>query len=220
MSGPHRTSLTTDLQRAIYDAVEVLRGGGLVAFPTDTLYGLGADVLSLEAVGRVFLAKGRASGSGLPVLVSCVSDLDLVVAWVPDVAARLMEGFWPGGLTLVLKRAPGLPRLVSGGGDTVAVRMPDHPVPLELIERLGRPITGTSANPSGGPDPVSADRVRDLLGNKVDYIIDAGSAPGGIPSTVLDLSAQEPRVLRRGAVPVEELRTFCPGLREPGVAEA
>ena len=194
---------------ALEESLRFLRRGGVVAFPTDTLYGLGADAFRPEAVRRVFEIKGRASGSGLPLLIADVGDLEVVARTVPELARVLAGRFWPGPLTLVLPRSHRVTPEVTGGRDTVAVRMPDHPIPLALARSLGHPITGTSANRSGGPDPVTAVEVRTLLGAAVDYIIDGGAAPLGSPSTILDLSAGRPRLLREGAVPREVLSQAC-----------
>ena len=163
---------TAPLQKAIDKAVEVLRDGGVVAFPTDTLYGLGADAFREDAVERVFEIKGRPSEMALPLLLGGARDLELVATDIPDSAWALVARFWPGPLTLILKSAPEVPAIVTGGGATVAVRVPNHPVPLQLTRRLGRPITGTSANVTGGPDPKTAEDVKRALGDKVDYIIE------------------------------------------------
>ena len=186
-------------------AVEALKNHGVVAYPTDTLYGLGAAFNDLEAVERVFDIKGRPRNAPLPLLVASQQDVEQVAVGLNLQAEKLMEAFWPGALTLVVPAGHRTPEVVTGGRKTVAVRMPDHPVPLELIRRLGRPITGTSANPTGGPDPVTADQVRKTLGPKVDHVIDGGPAPMGQPSTILDLSGQRPRVVRLGALGVEDI---------------
>ena len=193
------------LEQAVEEAVAWLRRGGVVAYPTDTLYGLGADVFSPRAVARVFQVKGRPEGMALPVLLADPADLEGVAAQVPEAARRLARRLWPGPLTLVVRRHPRVPAAVTGGRDTVAVRVPDHPVPRALCRRLGSPITGTSANRSGGPDPVTAEDVRRQLGDVVDYIIDGGPAPAGRPSTIVDVSGAAPRVLRLGAAPLAAL---------------
>ncbi len=186
-------------------AVETLRAGGLVAYPTDTLYGLGADALNEAAVERVFEAKGRPQGMPLPLLIADAAQLAAVAESVPGVALRLAEAFWPGGLTLVLPVSSAVPPLVTARGWKVAVRLPDHPVPRALAEGLGRPITGTSANRSGGPEPRTADGVREALGDAVDVVLDAGPSPAGRSSTVLDVTTEQPRILRLGAVSQEEI---------------
>lgn len=180
-----------------------------MAFPTDTLYGLGADAFSTEAVNKVFDAKGRPGNMALPILLGSVRDMEQVTTGIPDMAWALVERFWPGPLTLILRKSPQVPPIVTGGRDSVAVRMPDHPVPLALVAGLGRPITGTSANPSGGPDPVTADDVRRLLGDRVDYILDGGPAVVGSPSTIVDLTGEGPRLVRQGAIEYDSIRSVC-----------
>ncbi len=192
-------------QKEIDEAVRCLGSGGVVVFPTDTLYGLGADVFSVPALERVFAIKGRPSGLALPVLVSCWDQVALVARDVPEAARRLARRFWPGPLTLVLPGLAQLPEQVTGGGDTVAVRMPAHWAPVALAGKLGKPITGTSANRSGEPDLLNLEAVEAQLGDQVDYIMRAGPAPEGIPSTVVDLTAGKPRLLRQGALPFQEV---------------
>ena len=198
--------MPASLQQALAKAVELLESGGVVGFPTDTLYGLGADAFDVRAVSRVYSIKGRPRHMGMPLLLGKVDDVERVALDVPDLARTLMERFWPGPLTLILKRSLEIPSEVTGGRDSVAVRMPDHPVPLALVNGLGRPITGTSANPTGGSDPITAEDVRRLLGSKVDYVVDGGSAISGRGSTILDLTDTRPRLVREGAVVYESLR--------------
>lgn len=194
-----------------------LQQGGVVAFPTDTFYGLAADTLCVSGIARVFRIKGRWERMALPVLLSDARELSGVAIDIPDVAWRLAERFWPGALTLVLKRASAVPEIVSGGKDTVGVRVPDDPVARELIRRLGRPLTGTSANPTGTPAARTADEVRALLGAKVDFVIDGGARPGGQPSTVLDLTGAVPSILRSGKIAIEELSPYLKPRLETGV---
>ncbi len=198
------------LQRAIQEAVAVLRGKGVVAFPTDTIYGLGADAFSVEAVARVFSIKGRPQEMGMPLLLGSIRDLDKVTSDVPDLARTFVERFWPGPLTLILTKSTDVPSAVTGGKDSVAVRMPDHEVPLMLIRELGGPITGTSANPTGGPDPTTAEDVRRLLKDKVDFLLDGGPSTSGRASTILDFTGPSPKVVRSGAIAIECLQSFCP----------
>ncbi len=185
-------------------AVEVLRRGGLVAYPTDTVYGLAARVSDGAAVERLFEAKKRSPDQAAPLLIASPADLATVVDEVPEVARRLIAAFWPGPLTIVLRKAPSFhSRAVPG--DTVGLRVPDHPVPRELVRLLGEPITGTSANRAGGPEPLTAEDVRAQLGDAVDLVIDGGRCPGGTPSTVVDCTTKPPRIVREGAVSREEL---------------
>ena len=199
----------TNLDRAIEEAVSVLGRKGVIAFPTDTLYGLGADAFCTEALGKIFEIKGRPGEMALPILVEAIQDLDRLVVDVPDMAWALAGRFWPGPLTLILKKSSEVPDIATGGRDSVAVRMPNHPVPKALVRGLGRPITGTSANPSGGPNPTTAQDVETLLGDRVNYIIDGGPAMIGTPSTVLDLTGANPVLLRPGAIDYDSLQSVC-----------
>ena len=201
-----------ELKRQIKLAVEVLKRGGIVAYPTDTVYGLGADPLNEKAVSRIYEVKNRPHNSPLPLLLAEKSDLLKVALIVPEVAWRLVEQFWPGGLTLVVKKNAWVPDSITAGGDTVAVRMPDHPVTIALIRGLGNPIVGTSANLSGKPSPVTATEVSKQLGGRIDLIVDGGRCPGGIESTVVDVSGSSPTILREGAVSREDITKVCGSL--------
>ena len=192
-------------QKSIDEAVRLLRAGGVVVFPTDTLYGLGVDAFSVSALERVCAIKGRPSGLALPLLVSCWEQVNLVASDVPEAGSRLASKFWPGPLTLVLPKLAQLPDLVTGDGDTVAVRMPAHAVAMALIRQLSRPITGTSANRSGSPDLLTLEAVKAQLGDLVDYVISSGPVPNGMPSTVVDVTSNEPQLLRQGALPFQEV---------------
>jgi L-threonylcarbamoyladenylate synthase len=196
---------TADL--TLTEAVDCLRRGGLVAYPTDTLYGLGAAARDDGAVRRLFQAKNRPLDNPMPILVVSAKAAESVAQMEPSLALRLASHFWPGGLTLVLPREPGFQSLALAGGDTVAVRVPDHRLPLALIRELGEPLTGTSANVSGGAAPLTAAAVAEQLADFVDIIIDGGRCPGGMESTVLDLTGESPRVLREGAISRAELES-------------
>jgi L-threonylcarbamoyladenylate synthase len=200
------------LKQQIELAVEVLKKGGIVAYPTDTVYGLGADPLNEKAVSRIYEVKSRPHNLPLPLLLADKSDLLKVALIVPEVAWRLVEQFWPGGLTLVVKKNVWVPDSITAGGNTVAVRVPDHPVTIALIRGLGNPVVGTSANISGEPSPVTAEEVNRQLGNKVDLIVDGGKCPGGIESTVVDVSGSSPTILREGAVSREDIAKVCGSL--------
>jgi L-threonylcarbamoyladenylate synthase len=189
----------------IESATQILRKGGIVAFPTDTVYGLGGHAFLESAAARIFQAKRRPPHLPLPLLLADISDISLVAERVSPIAQFLAERFWPGGLTLVLPKAPRVPASVSGGTSTIAVRVPGHPVPRALARGLGAPLIGTSANLSGQPSPVTAQQVEEQLGDSVDLIIDGGPCPGGVESTVLDLTGDEPMILREGAVSRHEL---------------
>jgi L-threonylcarbamoyladenylate synthase len=199
----HRLSLK--LAQQVEKAVDILKRGGVVAFPTDTVYGLGANPYIDEAVDRIYKIKGRPRHLPLPILVADETQVNDVVASVSDLAALLMEHFWPGGLTLVLPKAASFPDNATAGGDSVAIRMPCHNVALALIRKAGVPIIGTSANLNNQPSVLTAEEVEDQLGNAVDLIIDGGKCPGGVESTVVDLTRQVPVILRQGAVPEEQI---------------
>ena len=196
---------------ALTSAVEVLRRGGIVAYPTDTLFGLGVDALNEAAVERIFEVKGRPQGMPLPLIIGESEQLEMVADTVTECAWKFASAFWPGGLTLVVPVGPNVPALVTARGWKVAVRLPDHPIPRELARQLGRPITGTSANRSGGPDPSTAESVQNQFHNTIDMILRGGSAPAGRSSTVLDITGNQPKVLRHGAVSVEQLERIYGG---------
>jgi L-threonylcarbamoyladenylate synthase len=182
------------------EAARVLRGGGLVAFPTETFYGLGAAALDAAAVRRVFDVKGRPSSMPLLVLLDVASSLRHVVADVPERARPLMDRHWPGALTLVFRAAPHVPSELTAGTGTVGVRVPKHPVPRTLVAHLGVPVTAPSANPTGGDPPTTAAAVLAHFRDVLDLVLDAGPTPGGPPSTVVDVTVDPPRVIRHGAI--------------------
>lgn len=196
-------------------AADCLRRGGLVAFPTETVYGLGAHALDRAAVQRLFKAKGRPSNDPLIVHVAAFDQAARLTRSVPDVALALAARFWPGPLTLVLHRAPIVPREVTAGLDTVAIRVPAHPVARALLETAQIPVAAPSANLFSRPSPTRASHVVADLDGRIDMVLDGGSTAVGVESTVLDLTSDPPVVLRPGAISVEELRTIIPtvGLR-------
>lgn len=193
------------------EAASLLRAGALVAFPTDTVYGLGAHVFNADAVAGLYAAKGRSQEKSIPVLLADLDDLARIVAEVPAAAWKLARTFWPGALTLVMPRRPGLPEEVSGGPG-VAVRLPDHALTRDLIRATGVPLATTSANRSGEPNTVTAAQVAAVLGERIAAILDGGDAPGGVPSTVVDCTVHPPRVLRQGALAFEILQEVVPDL--------
>ncbi len=210
--GPPANSSSQDARADdIAAAVRLLRAGGVVAVPTDTLYGLAASAFHVRGVERVYRIKGRSAAMALPLLLADPDDVALCAADVSRVALILAERFWPGPLTLVLRRSAVIPDAVTGGADTVALRVPDHPVPRALARGLGAPITGTSANRTGGPAPTTAGAVAAVLGDDVDQIIDAGECPGGVASTVLDLTGPTPVLVRAGAVPLGQVERVISG---------
>jgi L-threonylcarbamoyladenylate synthase len=193
---------------AIRVAADMLAAGQLVAFPTETVYGLGADAFNAAAVDRVFTAKGRPADNPTIVHVASPAALDGLVTVIPPAARTLIARLWPGPLTLVLPAAPSVPAVTRGGLATVAVRMPSHPVALALITAAARPVAAPSANRSGRPSPTTARHVLDDLGGAVSVILDAGPSPLGVESTVLDLSGERPVLLRPGGVPLEALESL------------
>lgn len=191
-----------DVQRA----VTVLRSGGLVAFPAETVYGLGADARNPEAVARIFSVKGRPADHPLIVHLADASRLPEWAQDIPRTAWQLAEAFWPGPLTLVLPRAPGVLDAVTGGLDTVALRVPDHPLALALLDVFGGGVAAPSANRHGCVSPTLAEHVREDLGDAVDLILDGGPCPVGIESTIVDLSSAKVRILRPGAITERAVR--------------
>ena len=188
---------------ALLRAFEALKLGGIVAFPTDTVYGMGALAFDGAAVERIYAAKDRPVEKAIPVLIGDADDLAKVSAEVPEIALKLAACFWPGPLTLVVPKHPELPEVVSATG-TVGVRIPDHPVARALL-RLAGPMAVTSANLSGQPSPSTAREVFAQLGGRIALILDGGTTPGGVPSTVVDCVGAEPKVLRAGPIPKSEI---------------
>jgi L-threonylcarbamoyladenylate synthase len=200
--------LSPRLKQPVAEAVAIFKSGGVVAFPTDTVYSLGCDYRNREAVFRIYEVKGRPSRKALPILLGGIGQIDGVALDFPDVAWKLAAKFWPGALTLVLKKRPSVPDFITAGSDTVAVRVPAHPVALALVKGLGAPIVGTSANLSGQPSALNAEEVRASLGNRVDMVVDGGRVPGGKESTIIDVSGEKPVILREGAISRAELERF------------
>ncbi len=196
--------------QAIADAAAVLRAGRLVGLPTETVYGLGARALDAEALARIFRAKGRPSSHPVIVHVLNATQARALAAVWPEDAGRLAEELWPGPLTLVVERGPVVPAAVAGGGPSVAVRAPSHPVARAVIEALGEPIAAPSANRYQGLSPTQASHVVKQLGGRVDLVLDAGPCEAGIESTVVDVRAAPARVLRPGAVSMASLRKVLP----------
>ena len=200
-------------------AVSVLLQGGLVAFPTDTLYALGAHGLMPSAVERVFQAKERPAGMALPLLLAGVEDLEKVAFDVPPQAWDFAEKFWPGGLTMILRKAPSVPSEVTAGGDTLAVRVPNNNIARDLIRAVGAPLTGTSANRSGEADPVTAEEVLRQMSGRVDLIVDCGPCPLSGASTIVDLTGDSLRIVREGVIPPDALQQLLPDDTEGTAAD-
>ncbi|MCS6866912.1 MAG: L-threonylcarbamoyladenylate synthase [Gemmataceae bacterium] len=194
---------------SLHRAAEVLRAGGLVAFPTETVYGLGANALDAAAVSRIFAAKGRPATNPVIVHVADSSDVALVAAAWPDTAAQLAQRFWPGPLTLVVPKSASVPDIVTAGGPTVAIRCPDHPVARALIRTAGVPVAAPSANRSTELSPTRAEHVLKSLKGRIPLILDGGPCPGGIESTVVDVTAARPRILRPGLITAAMLEAVC-----------
>jgi len=196
--------VSADSPTAIQQALEVLNKGGLVAFPTDTVYGVSALVFDGPAVEYIYLAKDRPIEKAIPVLIGDAEAMEKVGMNIPKIAYSLAARFWPGPLTVVIPKKPTLPESVSATA-TVGVRVPDHEVARTLLRTAG-PLAVTSANISGQPSPSTAEEVFAQLGGRIDLIIDGGKTPGGIPSTVLDCTESELKILRAGPISLEEIR--------------
>ena len=200
-------------------AGKFLAKGELVAFPTETVYGLGGDALNPEAAGKIYAAKGRPSDNPLIVHIADVSDLERIVTEVPEQAKKLAEAFWPGPLTMIFWKKDQVPDATTGGMDTVAVRMPNHPVALELIRQSGCLIAAPSANTSGRPSPTEAAHVAEDMDGRIPMILDGGSVNIGIESTIIDLTEEIPMVLRPGYITPEMLSEVLgePVILDPGI---
>ena len=197
--------LSAKIRKQVEKGIEILRKGGVIAYPTDTVYGLGTGIYHESGIKRVFEIKKRSTSVALPVLLADVSQLHEVAKDLPADAWKLIKAFMPGGLTLIVYRNRIISDLITAGGDTVAIRIPDHPVPRALIKGIGMPIIGTSANISGKPTLVSAEEVRSELGKSVELVIDAEPAPNGKESTVVDVASDIPVILREGAISRAEI---------------
>ncbi|HEU5348526.1 MAG TPA: L-threonylcarbamoyladenylate synthase [Ktedonobacterales bacterium] len=200
---------------AIARAASLLRAGEVVAFPTETVYGLGADATNATAVERIFAAKERPLSDPLIVHLAEAAQLGTVARDIPPEAERLAERFWPGPLTLVLPRGPRIPLIVAAGGDTVGVRVPSHPVALALLRAVNLPVAAPSANRFMHTSPTTAAHVLADLDGRIACVLDGGPTSVGVESTVVDLTTSPPRLLRPGGVTLEELRAILPAIRAP-----
>jgi L-threonylcarbamoyladenylate synthase len=198
--------------RALPEAWSALRAGQLVAFPTDTVYGLGCDLWQPEAIVRLYRAKDRPRNLAIPVLVSAPKHVYQVAARLPPLFEEAIRRYWPGALTLIVPRRPAVPDMLCDGGPTVAVRMPDHSLALELIEGMGGTLAATSANLSGHLPAITAQRVLAELCGRVAVVLDGGKCSGGVASTIVDLVRDPPVLLRQGHLSLEALREALPAL--------
>jgi L-threonylcarbamoyladenylate synthase len=189
---------------AIPHALEILKAGGLVAFPTDTVYGVGALAFDSKAIESIYAVKARPVEKAIPILIGDPEDLEKVGIDIPDVARKLASRFWPGPLTILIPKRAGLPESISAT-PTVGVRVPDHAVARDLLRAAG-PMAVTSANISGELSPVTAEEVYEQLAGRIALIIDGGKTPGGVPSTLVDCTRPELKILRRGPISLKELR--------------
>ena len=187
------------------EAAGILRSGGLVAFPTETVYGLGGNALDEDAAGKIYAVKGRPSDNPLIAHVSCMEEVAPLVKEIPEAGRKLMEAFWPGPLTMIFPKSDKVPYGTTGGLDTVAIRMPDDPVANRLIALAGVPVAAPSANTSGRPSPTKAEHVIEDMDGKIEMIIDGGEVGIGVESTIVDVSGPVPTLLRPGAVTMEML---------------
>lgn len=212
--------IENDNDPRLEEAARILRNGGTVIFPTETVYGLGANALSVEAVQRIYKAKGRPSDNPIIIHIAEWPQLYDVVSVVSLEAEKLAEAFWPGPLTLILPKNKSVPDAVTGGLETVAVRLPEHPIARKLIALSGVPVAAPSANISGKPSPTCADHVIHDMAGRVDCIICGGDSSGGVESTVVDLTVSPPVILRPGGVTLEQLKQVIPGIHmDPGLAD-
>lgn len=207
-------------EEKLAQAAEVLRQGGTVAFPTETVYGLGANALDEEAVKKIFEAKGRPSDNPLIVHIANIEDMNELVEEIPPKAQILMEKVWPGPLTMVLKKSDKIPPIITAGLDTVAIRMPSHSIAKALIEIAKVPVAAPSANLSGKPSPTQANHVIEDLRGKVDIIVSGGNCQVGLESTVVDLTGDTPTILRPGGVTKEQLEDLLGAVQVDGAIEA
>lgn len=190
----------------LFEAAQIIKAGGLVAFPTETVYGLGANALDEAAARKIYAAKGRPSDNPLIAHIASFSELAPLVAKIPEAGHKLADAFWPGPLTLVFPKSDKVPYGTTGGLDTVAVRMPEHPVARTLIRLAGVPVAAPSANTSGRPSPTKAEHVQQDMTGRIDMIIDGGQVGIGMESTIVDVTEEIPVMLRPGAITVEMLR--------------
>lgn len=201
-------TINSGRERAFARCRDVVKAGGVIAFPTDTFYGLGADPDDAGAVNRIFAIKGRQPDQPILLLISHRGEVERWAARVTPAAERLMRQYWPGPLTLVFPAKPGVLKELTGGTGTIGLRVPGNEVTRELLGFLGTALTGTSANTSGGPGPRTAEDVMRDIGGQIDLVLDGGPSEAGKPSTIIDVASEQPRTIREGAITVpREWRT-------------
>lgn len=197
--------LPTSDKKSIDRAIELLKQGEVIAFPTDTVYGVGANGLNERAIEKLFEAKNRPRDKAIPFLLASEKDLAQVAREIPKDVELLARKFWPGALTLIVPAHCRVPKILIADGDSVAVRVPNHPIARALIQELGAPLAATSANISSQPDPQTASQVAAYMNERIPLILDGGATPGNIPSTVLDLTTEPPTIRRVGAIASAEI---------------
>ncbi len=190
-------------------AVDIIKKGGVIAYPTETVYGLGANIYNMTAVNRIYTLKGREQQKALIVIVDSIERLKDLVTHVSEPAFLLINHFWPGPLTMVFSARESVPKFITGGGKTIAIRIPNNPICLELIKASEVPLTSTSANLAGGKNPTTAREVAETFGTPLDLIIDGGPSPSNISSTVLDVTQKEVHLVRQGAITIEMIKKVC-----------
>ena len=203
------SEMPPEIKKQVEKGISILKKGGVIAFPTDTVYGLGACFDNIAAVERIYRIKQRQDDKGLPVLVANRQQMDIVAASVPPLAEKMLKSFETGSLTLILKKAASVPDIVTGGSDTVAVRITAHPVATALIKGLGKPVVATSVNVSGKTSALTAEEARSQFGDKIDLVIGGGRGGGGIESTIVDVTGDIPKIIREGAISRTELENVC-----------
>ena len=200
---------TSSITPVIEKGISILVNGGIIAYPTDTVYGLGACYDNVQAIKRIYEVKNRPIDMPLPLLLAEISWIERVTFSIPEVAYQLIDSFLPGALTLVMKKADNIPDIINGGKETVALRIPDHPITISLINGVGKPLIGTSANLSGQSSALTAEEVHNQLAGKIDYILDGGVCPGGEESSIVDVTGNIPVLLREGAILKADIEKVC-----------
>lgn len=195
--------ISTTEQNAVERAIETIRGGEAVAFPTDTVYGLGVDPFNISAIIKLFEAKGRDYNKAIAILIGNIDQVELIAETFTNNARKLVESFWPGGLTVIVPKCKSIPDLLSAN-QSIGLRMPDHPIALRLLNEFG-PLATSSANITGKVNPLNAQDVISQLGGRIPLILDGGNCPGGVPSTVVDCMTEQTRILRQGAIDLKKI---------------